>query len=71
MVQSRWFKPQVVAKVEKEQANRSLIYDIVNRAFNGSTSLMLATLLGSSTVSGEDVEKMERIIAERKTEIEQ
>ena len=59
------------AMVKKEQAHRSLIHDLVNRAFGGSASLMLATLLGSSMVSEDDINQMEQLITERKREIEQ
>ena len=56
------------AKVHQGQANRSMIHDLLNRAFEGSPSLMVATLLDNRTVSDEDIGKIEQIIAERKKE---
>ena len=56
------------AKVHQDQANRSMIHDLLNRAFGGSPSLMVATLLDNRTVSDEDIGKIEQLIAERKKE---
>ena len=56
------------AKVRQAQANKSMIHDLLNRAFGGSPSLMVATLLDNRTVSDEDIEKIEKLITERKKE---
>ena len=54
------------AKVHQEQANRSMIQYLLNRAFGGSASLMVAALLENHPVPGEDLKKIERLIAEHK-----
>ena len=56
------------AKVVQEQANKSIIRDILDRAFSGSTSLMIAALLDSRTITDEDMKKIENLIKERKKE---
>ena len=55
-------------KVHQHQANRSMINELMNRAFNGSASLMVAALLDSRNISEEDIDRIEQLIAERKKE---
>ena len=57
-------------KVLQNQANRGLIQDLLNRAFDGSASLMVAALLDSHTVPKEDIEKIEHLIADAKKEVQ-
>ncbi|MFC1606486.1 BlaI/MecI/CopY family transcriptional regulator [Candidatus Latescibacterota bacterium] len=53
----------------EEQAKTSMIRELVNRAFGGSASLMVATLIESGgDIPADDLRKIERIIAERKKE---
>ena len=56
------------AKIQKDQANRSMIHYLLDRAFGGSPSLMVAALLDTKPIPAEDVEKIERLIAEHKKE---
>jgi len=53
------------AEVPKDQANRHMLLDLVDRAFRGSGALMVASLLGSRAVSDRDLKKIKRMIAER------
>lgn len=55
-------------RVPQEQANRSMLTELMNRAFGGSASILVATLLSSSTVPEEDINSIEKLIAERKKE---
>ena len=57
-------------KVQKSQANRGLIQDLLTRAFDGSASLMVAALLDSHPVPKEDIEKIERLIADAKKDVQ-
>lgn len=54
-------------KIQQKQANRRMISELINRAFDGSSLLMVAALLDSRNVS-DDIEKIEQLIAERKKE---
>ena len=53
------------AEVPKGQANRSLLMDLVNRAFAGSPALMVAALLDSPKVSPADLKQIKQLISER------
>ena len=53
------------AEVGEGQANRSLVTDLLRRAFGGSATLMVAALLDSREVNRRDVEKIKRLIVER------
>lgn len=53
------------AKVPKDRANRRMVRDLAKRAFGGSAALMVAALLDSRRVSGEDIRKIKRLIEER------
>jgi len=56
------------ARVGQEQAKKSMIRELLNRAFGGSASLMFATLIEGRDVPDEDLKTIERLIAERKKE---
>ena len=53
------------AEVPKGRANRSMLMDLVNRAFAGSPALMVAALLDSPKVSDTDLKKIKQLISER------
>ena len=55
-------------KVQQEQANRNMLREFMNRAFDGSASLMVAALFDSQPVPEEDIAHIERLIAEHKKE---
>jgi predicted transcriptional regulator len=61
--QGRGFRYKAV--VPKGRAARSMVMDIVNRAFAGSPALMVASLLDSPKVSQADLRKIRQLIAER------
>ena len=54
------------ARVHEEQAQESLVQDILTRVFDGSESLMVAALLKNRDVDREEIKEIERLIAERK-----
>ena len=56
------------AKVQQDNAKRSMIHELLNRAFGGSASLMFATLLNGKKVPDEDIKKIEQLIAGHKKE---
>ena len=53
------------AEVPKGRANRSLLMDLVNRAFAGSPALMVAALLDSPRLSDKDLKKIKQLISQR------
>jgi BlaI family transcriptional regulator, penicillinase repressor len=53
--------------VQQKQAKRNMICELADRAFGGSTFNMVAALLDTGYVT-EDIEKIEKLIAERKKE---
>ncbi len=53
------------AEVPKGKANGSMLLDLVNRAFGGSPTLMVAALLDSPKVRKSDLKKIKRLISER------
>ena len=55
-------------QVRQEQAKRTMLHELMNRAFDGSASLMVAALFDNQTVPEEDIEKIERLIADHKKE---
>jgi len=54
------------ARIGQEQAKKSMVRELLNRAFGGSASLMFATLIGGQDVPDEDLKAIERLIAEHK-----
>jgi len=55
------------ARVPKDKAHRSMVADLLKRAFGGSAPLMVATLLDTSAVDEEEIEEIKRLIAERES----
>jgi len=53
------------AEVPRENATRSMVTDLLDRAFGGSAALMVASLLDVRTVTGTDLSKIKKLIAER------
>ena len=53
------------AEVPKHRANRSLLMDLVNRAFAGSPALMVAALLDGPRLSDKDLKKIKQLISQR------
>jgi predicted transcriptional regulator len=56
------------AKVPKAQADRSMVMDLMERAFGGSATLMVASLLDTRMVHKKEVEEIKRLIAEAESE---
>jgi len=56
------------AKVQEDEAHRSLVQDLLSRAFGGSAALLVASLLDTAPVRRKDVEAIKRLIAERERE---
>jgi len=53
------------AEVGEGRANRSMVMDIVNRAFGGSAALMVAALLDSPKVGEKELAKIKDLIASK------
>jgi len=53
------------AEVPKGRANRSLLMDLVNRAFAGSPALMVAALLDGPRLNDKDLKKIKQLISQR------
>jgi predicted transcriptional regulator len=53
------------AVVPKTRATRRLVADLLRRAFGGSASLMVATLLDAGEVDERELEEIRRVIRER------
>ncbi len=56
------------AKVPEDRANRSMVQDLLTRAFSGSASLMVAALIDSRNVSRKDISEIKRLISGREKE---
>lgn len=56
------------AEVPEGQAHRSLVADLLRRAFGGSAALMVATLLDSREVGKKDIQKIKKLIADLERE---
>ncbi len=56
------------AKIAQNQAHKSMLLDLWERAFGGSAALMVATLLETRAVNHKEMEKIERLIAKRDKE---
>ncbi len=56
------------AKVHEEQGKKSVVQDILSRVFGGSESMMVAALLKNRDINRKELEEIERLIADRKTE---
>ena len=53
------------AEVPKGRADRSMLMDLVDRAFGGSPALMVAALLDSRKVSDADLKQIKQLISQR------
>jgi BlaI family penicillinase repressor len=58
------YKPEV----PRGRANTNMLTDLVSRAFQGSASLMVATLLDSKNVNEQELQKIRQLIAKREEE---
>ena len=58
------------ATVSPESARRSLVADLLKRAFGGSAGLMVAALLDSREARPKDLQEVKRAIAEREGQVE-
>ena len=54
------------ARVQKEEARTSMVRDLLDQAFAGSESLLVSSLLDTGDIRQDELEKIERLIAERK-----
>ncbi len=54
------------AKIQKDKANRNMVAELLNHAFGGSSSYLVATLLDTHPVPAEEIKKIEQLIAKRK-----
>jgi len=54
------------AAVGNDVAKQGLVGELLDRAFGGSASLMVATLLDRENVPAEDIARIELILAERR-----
>ena len=59
------------ATVPEEQAKRSMLVDLLKRAFGGSAALMVASLLDTREVRRRDIEEIGRLIAEHEREADE
>jgi BlaI family transcriptional regulator, penicillinase repressor len=57
------------AKVGKDDASKSMVMDILTRVFGGSESMMVSSILKKEDIKKDELEHIERLIAERKKEI--
>lgn len=53
-------------KIDKDQAQKKMAQNLLVNAFNGSESLMMGALLKNRDVRAEELDEIERLIAERK-----
>jgi BlaI family transcriptional regulator, penicillinase repressor len=58
------------AKVEKEQAGKKMVLDLLTRAFSDSVSLMVTTILNSRDIKKDELEELKKLIAEHEREAE-
>lgn len=53
------------ARVEKESAYGSIFRDLLNRAFDGSGSLMIASFLDTVDIKRDELDQIKRLIEDR------
>ena len=53
------------AKVPREQADGNMVKDLLHRAFSGSVTRMVATLLNSRDISDDDIRQIKSLIDKR------
>jgi len=56
------------AKIHKEQAEKNMIHDMLDRAFSGSIPRMVSTLFNSRDISDAELIEVKKIIAENENE---
>ena len=56
------------ARVMKGQANKTMIHDLLNKAFGGSASNMVAALFDSRAIQNGDIDKIKQLIEEYEKE---
>ncbi len=56
------------ATVRKDQAHKRILQDILNRAFGGSITMMVAALFDARDIDRDDLEKIKTLIAEHEAE---
>ena len=56
------------AKVCRAKATRTMVADLLKRAFGGKAAHMVAALMDTNAVRSDDVREIERLIAQRKRE---
>ena len=54
--------------IGRDQARRSMLHDLILKAFGGSPAVMIASLMGSSRISQEEISQMEQIITQYRKE---
>lgn len=54
--------------VGRDQARRSMLHDLIFKAFGGSPAVMIASLVGSSRISQEEISQMEQVITQYRKE---
>ncbi|HTU61286.1 MAG TPA: BlaI/MecI/CopY family transcriptional regulator [Polyangiales bacterium] len=52
--------------IRREAAQRSAVRDLATKLFNGSAALLLTQLVHDETLSTDDVQRIERLLQERK-----
>jgi predicted transcriptional regulator len=52
------------AVVPQERASRSMVADLLKRAFDGSAAQMVAALLGTRAVDSKELQKIKQLIAD-------
>jgi len=56
------------AIVQKKQAHKRILQDILNRAFGGSISIMVAALFDSRDITKNDIETIKKLIDDHESE---
>lgn len=56
------------ANAPQDQARRSMVMDLVKRAFGGSAALMVAALIDSHAVNAGELRRIKRLLKERERE---
>ena len=59
------------ALVEKTQANRNLVTDLLKRAFDGSAALMVASLVDSRNIKKKDLNAIKKLLDAKNKESKQ
>jgi len=57
------------AAIKQEKVNQSMVNDLVKRLFHGDITEMVSQLLGSSSVSPEEIVSLKKMIRQREQEL--